>query len=241
MKIIIQCASGKKAHAGTFTCNKQKVKFVADPSLIPQTQYSFFRPDDKKPSTNMTWRDYLTKYNKRSTNPDNLLEAADLYRHPVYAKLAHRFGKENLLILSAGWGLIRSDYLIPHYDITFSQVKKEERWKKRNQNHCYYDFNHLIDTRRSDETLYFFGGRGYLKLYYDLTKDLPGKKVVYYRTPPNGQLSPKTEKKHYSFENYQYIKYKTKRSTNWQYECAENFIKNVKLAFDFNGSYNVNL
>jgi hypothetical protein len=35
-------------------------------------------------------------------------------------RLVEKFGIEKVFILSAGWGLIRADFLTPNYDITFS-------------------------------------------------------------------------------------------------------------------------
>lgn len=228
MKIVIQCASQKKPYAGTFSCGDRKVKFVADPSLNPQPpSYHFFRPDGEKPSTGISWRDFLALYNKSGENSDKLLEASDLYLNPIYSKMMNIVGKQNLYILSAGWGLIRSDYLLPQYDITFSQVKRQDRWKKRKRNDYYNDFNQLEDTcrREPDEAVYFFGGRGYLELLYRLTRHLPGEKTVFFRTPPGGQLDPGVVKKCYKLPNYNYVEYQTPISTNWHYDCAEHFIR----------------
>ena len=49
------------------------------------------------------------------------------------SRMVNRFGLDSVFILSAGWGLIPARFLTPAYDITFSQVPKPERWKRRLQ------------------------------------------------------------------------------------------------------------
>ena len=51
---------------------------------------------------------YLIRYNRQGLNPDGLFRGAELYKPPVYRALVERSGWQNVFILSAGWGLIRS-------------------------------------------------------------------------------------------------------------------------------------
>lgn len=72
---------------------------------------------------------------------------------------------EGVYILSAGWGLIRSDFLTPYYDITFSQ--SADPYKRRRRTDRYDDFRMIPDGVK-DEIL-FIGGKDYLPLFCQLT------------------------------------------------------------------------
>ena len=137
MKIVIQCAGSKNPQPGLgFNENGKLVKFVADSTVEyiksdPHTNnYVYVRPDDicARPDytfeNQYTWRKKLLDYNKEGkSNPLGLLPAYKLYAHKVYENLVNKFGENQVFILSAGWGLIRSDFLTPDYDITFSNAK----------------------------------------------------------------------------------------------------------------------
>lgn len=49
-----------------------------------------------------------------------------------------KFGLDNVMILSAGWGLIPAQFLTPRYDITFSA--SAEPYVRRRKNQAYEDF-----------------------------------------------------------------------------------------------------
>jgi len=174
----------------------------------------YCRPDDPIPSSSRTWRQELLSYNQRGTNPDGLLRAADLYAHSVYRELVKEYGWANTFILSAGWGLVRADFLLPSYDITFSS--QASACNRRRKSDRYDDFNHLSDYHgiHLEDTVYFCGSNDYLPLYYRLTRDLSGRKVIYHKA----QSPPKEE-------GYVYIQYITRQSTNWHYTCAREFIQ----------------
>ncbi|MGH9879755.1 MAG: hypothetical protein ACRD5H_19170, partial [Nitrososphaerales archaeon] len=168
------------------------------------------RPDDEIAPGLGTWREYLIQYNQQGSNPHGLYRAADLYKPHVYRDLVKQYGWNNVFILSAGWGLIRSDYLTPYYDITFS--KQGKPWAIRRPDDHYQDFNHLQEAELSeDERIYFFGGKDYLPLYYSLTEHIPGRKVIYH-----SQASLEVH------EGYEYVIYRS--HTNWHYSCAQAFI-----------------
>jgi hypothetical protein len=176
MKIVIQCSATKQDLAGTFIISGRRVKFIAHPELHPPGETDIFsRPDDAIPSSSTTWRQHLVTYNSSGANPDHLLQAGSLYSPPAYVALLRSVGTENFYILSAGWGLVRSDFLLPDYDITFSS--QGEAWKRRTKRDAFRDFAHLTQGAiLGNETVYFFGGKEYLQLYYKLTKTLsPGK------------------------------------------------------------------
>jgi len=220
MKIIIQCSATKNGDIWTPSeLGKFRVNFVAYPKGCTESPSLYYaHPDDRIPNGIETWRKYLIRYNlrykKSSENPDGLLKSAELYKTPIYRDLANNCGWENTFILSAGWGLVRADFLLPYYDITFS--RNADRCKKRENNEQFYDFDHLTQCENSDiqETIYFFGGKDYLPLLYKLTRNINCKKVIYYKA----KNIPKEE-------GYDYIECYTNRRTNWHYSCAEKFMK----------------
>jgi hypothetical protein len=218
MKIVIQCSSRKNGEWWTLSeYNGLIVKFVAHPEACNEVRGVLFcRPDDTIPNELITWREYLCKYNQKGTNPDGLHKAAELYNPDIYRNLVDAFGWENVFILSAGWGLVRSDFLLPKYDITFSL--KASIYTRRNNNQ-FNDYIQLTQSEKAnpDDQLYFFGGSNYLPVFYKLTENIEGEKIVYYNS------SNITKR-----DGYKLIKYKTKRRTNWHYSCAEDFI-NGKL------------
>lgn len=64
-----------------------------------------------------------------------------------------------------------------------------------------------------DESIYFFGGKDYLPLYYGLTRALVARKNVYFVSAniPTDQ-------------GFDYIRYGS-AGTNWHYRCAEDFVE----------------
>jgi len=212
MKIVIQCSSTKDDLAGTFAVNGPRVKFIAHPELHPPIDtHVLSRPDDQIPVLSTTWREHLVAYNANGNNPDGLLEAGALYSPPAYRALRRSVGYENLYILSAGWGLIRSDFLLPDYDITFSS--QAEGWKRRTKRDAFRDFAHLTSAAVGrDETVYFFGGKQYLPLYYELTRNVVARKVIYF-------ASSRITRD----DTCEYIQYGG-TGTNWHYRCVSDFL-----------------
>src|SRR5579871_6499269 len=122
MIAVIQCASRKRSAAGHLeTPAGQPVTFVAAPRKAPPSDKVFYACPDDQSDYGWSWRDALLKYNETpADNPRRLLPAWQLYEHSAYERLVGRLGDQNVFILSAGWGLIRADFLTPYYDITFS-------------------------------------------------------------------------------------------------------------------------
>ncbi len=77
----------------------------------------------------------------------------------VYGRLVVRLGLENVYVLSAGWGLIRADFLTPYYYITFSS--RADTYKRRRKTDRYDDFRMLPDDAKND--IVFFGGKDYCR------------------------------------------------------------------------------
>mgnify|MGYP006434823777 CR=1 FL=1 len=208
MKIVISCSNSKNGE--NLIYNNKEISFVSSPIEENKNQ---FNPDDKIPNESRTWRDYVN-----SQENSNLLESYRLYRPQIYNQLHDEYGS-NLYILSAGWGIINSEFKIPKYNITFSNTADNVSRRRATDN--YQDFNHLKNID-SNEKILFLGGIDYLWMFYNLTKDLPNEKVIFY----------KNENIHRNFPFlrdeglFNLFKYETKTRTNWHYECAIHLMNN---------------
>jgi hypothetical protein len=209
MKVIIQCSGTK--HPSPFKWAGKSVSFVADPSeYAPSPGWLYARPDDRVPDTNKRWRDIVAE--QATPELGGCLRAFDLYRPPIYGELASAFGYDNCFILSAGWGLVRGDFRLPDYDITFSP--QAEKGKRRRKRDSYDDFNHL---RATQEEVVVFAGLSYLPLLEQLLGEHRGPKTIYHK-------SDKFVRK----PGYCYRLFKTRRCTNWHYDAAKAFIDQIK-------------
>ena len=211
MIAVIQCAGSKQPHAGFMQLsNGKKVSFVADPGKAPpDTGYHYAHPDDICADTGRTWRDELLSYNAApGDNPLRLLPAWELYKNPVYKKLADHFTPEKLYILSAGWGLIRSDFLTPRYDITFSNGQK---YVQRLESQKYDDLNMLPQS--TEEPIFFFLGPKYIPLARDLTAAVKARRYLFHKRAEAPQAL-----------GFILNRYTTSTRTNWHYECAKAFM-----------------
>ncbi len=212
MILVIQCAARKNPEAGHLrTRDGQEVLFVADPGLAPEgSACAHARPDDVS-GTGATWRTVLREYNAESRgDPHGLLPAWRLYENPVYRLLKEHCGPEGFYILSAGWGLIRSDFLTPAYDITFSA--RAEKYKRRRKRDLYHDFSMLPEETAED--IVFFGGKDYVNLFCALTERVRGTRYLWFnlKVAPN---APGCELR----------RFHTRTRTNWHYECARAFVE----------------
>jgi hypothetical protein len=207
MIAVIQCAARKRRDGGHLRSPAgHPVTFVATPNTAPTGNELLYAHPDDSSGYGGTWRDLLQQYNKDpSNNPLRLLPAWQLYENRTYERLVERLGVDNVLILSAGWGLIRADFLTPYYDITFATGA--DSYKRRRQGDRYRDFCMLPPATRED--VVFFGGRDYLPLFYSLTNELSVKRTVFYnsaRVPP--------------VSGCELVRFQTATRTNWHYECA---------------------
>jgi hypothetical protein len=213
MTAVIQCASSKVAHAGHFrTAGGKPVNFVADPSHASARNGCLFaKPDDPVGNGAGTWRDLVVRYNAdhQADNPFGLMQAYLLYARPAYSKLVRALGVPNVFVLSAGWGLIRSSFLTPNYDITFSSAG--ELYTRRGKDDLYWDFQQLPAAPAGP--VCFFGGQSYLRLFETLTADVNAERIVFY-TSANTPKVP----------GCRLVKYKTSARTNWHYLCVKDFL-----------------
>ena len=210
MIVVIQCAARKRPHAGHLVTDDGKlVDFVAHPKIAPvQSKKIYARPDDV-PENGISWRRQLLNYNKTpQNNPLRLCPAFQLYENETYGLLVNQFGLEGVYILSAGWGLIRSDFMIPYYDITFSQSADSYKRRRRTD---HYDDCCMLPDQIADEIV-FLGGKDYLQLFCYLTKGR--KRTVFF----NSAVTPR-------FSDCEFKRFETARRTNWHYECANALIE----------------
>lgn len=211
MKVIIQCAASKNAQpsgSGLYSKEKRKMKFVAKTDKAPRDGDFYYAHPDDLCDGNRTWRSWLQEYNeKESSNPYGLLPAYRLYQNSAYEGLVAKFGVEKVFILSAGWGLIRANFLTPDYDITFSNASNVPLYARRRTSDYYDDFYQLPDDC---EEICFLGGKEYQHLFIRLTLGRKGVKRIFY----NSQNSPSP------VEGYIFERFFTTRKTNWHYGCA---------------------
>lgn len=216
MKVVIQCAARKNNLAGYARANDgRRVVFVAQPQLAPKRDDLLYASPDDLSDRQMTWRKWVQEYNKTpENNPLDLFPAYKLYQKRIYGKLVENFGVEHTYILSAGWGLIRADFLIPQYDITFSS--RAASYKRRRRSEYYEDFCMLPND--GDGPVRFFGGQDYVPLFSSLTQGLSAERVISYNSeePPHA-TGCRTER----FGTIPY--------TNWHYQCACCFIQHEKV------------
>ena len=217
IKIVIACAGSKVADAGRMERDEHAVEFVARPhEASSQKDVLYAHPDDRvddNADDGQSWRqklcDYNKKYrNKRSDNPLNLKPAYLLYKPPIYGRLVAHYGCDNVFILSAGWGLLDASFLTPYYDIAFS--KQAERYKRRDPKDTYED---LCFLPPSDDKVVFFGGKDYLPMFLELTKNYKERWVFY-----NSACKPSVS------QNCALRRYETRTRTNWHYCAAQDFM-----------------
>jgi len=218
MIVVLQCAAGKRPGAGCLrTASGIPVKFVADPHaarIAAPAGFAYARPDDPS-DVEGSWRDVMRKYNEetdRRGNPLCLFHAYELYQNPTYDLLWKRFGT-TLYILSAGWGFVRADSLIPHYDITFGQTAKGEGYKHRGKTNTYQDFGLPVDL---EDKILFFGGKNYARQFCELTREIRAKKTVFYNSDRPPEV---TDCGDVSFKRFE-----TSTRTNWHYGCVQAFL-----------------
>jgi len=212
MRIVIQCAATKSSDATSFrTDSGSEVLFVADPANAPPRSNTAYACPDDPAGNGLTWRELLWAYNtKRLENPLSLLPAHRLYHNAIYQRLVSKFGVSKVFILSAGWGLVSAEFLLPKYDITFSPMAPP--FKRRRRSDVYRDYCMLADGR--DEVA-FVGGKEYVPVFCRLTKNANVEKMVFF----NSSLRPELP------TGYKPIRYATRTRTNWHYECAHDLIE----------------
>lgn len=232
--IILSCGGRKHPEAGTLKTKEGKcVQFVADPQNCEKDpNFVYARPDDPSDQDNKTWREVLCEYNtthQGEKNPLNLKPAYQLYtpiqpHQEIYTEIKNKIGSKQFYIFSAGWGLVRSDFLLPKYDITFSpSVKSNLPWIYRSaDDNGFHDFCHIKPNY--NERIYFFGSCAYVKPLTSILEHNPSLKEIYYHTKKRKEKFKSLKKKeNFSFHN---IVNKFNNQHTWYYEAAQIFINN---------------
>lgn len=216
MIVVIQCAARKRRDAGYFRSPAgEKVFFVANSGIVPSAEHTILVHPDDVAHEGLSWRQHLVAYNERDDNQFRLATAGELYENSVYSGLVSALGAERVFILSAGWGLLRSDFLTPQYDITFSSsVRRQQPWKYRSHSDRYDDFRQLPDT--TSEPVVFLGGKDYVSLFCDLTRDVQAERTIFY----NSQNPPRAPACNLQL-------FETRTRTNWHYECARSLLAQI--------------
>jgi hypothetical protein len=219
MIVIIQCAATKRSDAGHLvTADGKRVVFVAHPKIATHDSACVYALPDDVSAGAKTWRDVLLEYNGApGDNPLGLLPACRLYENRIYERLVQTLGKNKVYILSAGWGLIRSDFLTPYYDITFSpSARGDDAYKRRRKMDKYRDICMLPDD--TEEEIVFFGGKDYIPLFCALTGRMRGKRKIFHSAAQAPQAPGCVS-----------VKFETTTRTNWHYECAHAFLAGLTL------------
>ena len=214
--VVIQCAGTKAPSAGHLALESgRRVKFVADPKDAPKDRSMSYRRPDDPAFSGMSWREILVEYNRApADNRLNLLPAWTLYAPRacprLYAELVEAYGVENVFILSAGWGLVAADFLLPNYDITFSN--QAASYKRRRKRDRYADFA-MLPTDRAGPIV-FLGGTDYVALFCSLTRDVEARRIVFHYsgTPPRAM-------------DCELRRFEAASPRNWHYECATALIR----------------
>ena len=222
MIVVMSCAGSKSPNAGRLrTPDGSPVEFVAHPGLMQESRIDpnlvYASPDDQS-GFGMTWRERLQEYNEehRRTggNPCDLLPAFQLYKNRVYRDLAETFEPESVFIISAGWGLIRSDFLTPQYDITFSGLAPDAERRDYAGDAGFKDFNALAEIQgQLDGPVICIAGKNYLPIFRDLAERVDCEKLVYFTTkePPD-------------VPGCRPVRYTTNSANQWQFRCARDLI-----------------
>lgn len=228
MKFVIQCA-GSKEPCGTFKRDGYRVGFVARPRTAPKQEGVIWaNPDDvvMQEVPGLTWRNQLDLYNKvweqkpDQQAPEAFLPAYQLYTPNVYRDMVNKLGAQNVFILSAGWGLVRSTFLLPAYDITLANMSKEEKFKQRDK--CivsgWKDYAHMSLTEPNEEVV-FIGGKSYWELFRKLCP-AEATPIIYHAgdAPKMSQMPAPSRARLVQFG---------KPFTNWHYACAKQVLSGV--------------
>jgi hypothetical protein len=213
MKIIISCCNRKNGNS--FTHNGNTINFVSRVDEVLHNNAFYVHPDDLIPNENISWRDLIAQQEEHN----DLLSAYNLYRPGIYNSLFEHYGND-LFIISAGWGIIRADYRLPKYNVTFSNNQNIPIYARRNNDDVFNDFNHL-EGIEENERIVLIAGSDYVLPFCQLTEDLPNEKIIIYKNQNLLYNNPFVEN-----NNFQFIHYQTNRRTNWHYEFAERLINN---------------
>lgn len=215
MKVILSCCDRKN---GTpFFHEGKEITFISHVKKnLPDGLH--VHPDDSILNNSITWRSIINEQGSR----DDLIPAYELYKPDVYKLLFERY-HDDLFIFSAGWGIVKASFKLPKYNITFSKNKNIPIHARRNHEDFFNDFNQLVGIDEN-ERIILIAGSDYVLPFCHLTKGLPNKKTIIYKSQNLLNNNP-----YLNDHNYEFIHYQTNTRTNWHYEFAKRLINNEFL------------
>ena len=136
------------------------------------------------------------------------------FKHWQFSGAYQQFGN-SFYILSAGWGLVSSEFKLPNYDITFSNNANIGAQRNTNINNLpiYNDFNQL--DINDNEDIIFIGSASYLPHFYSLTYNLPNRKLIFFFGQGNNLPQPMVNQNTFEFINFPSL-----NNRSWHYELA---------------------
>jgi len=176
-KVVLTCASNKHPN-NELQYNGNQIDFIwSNNPNIPNS----YNPLSSIPNNNINWKNHIDQINQGMLI-SNIVSAYDLYNpkapfQNIYVTL-HNCFLNRFYIASAGWGIIKNEFRLPSYNITFSGNNNNGNYRNPN-NGFINDFNHLLPD---NEDIIFFGGKKYLKQFIFLTQNLPNRKIVFYNS-----------------------------------------------------------
>lgn len=206
-KVVMICSSRKNE---SFFQQYPAITFTNTPQL-PHEKF----PDSLMPNSKLTWREYLNT----CQNENTLLMAYELYIPNIYNQLHNHFEKR-FFILSAGWGLVNSEFRLPYYNITFAQNGDVNSMRNINPiaPPIYNDYNHINEP---DEDIVFVGSPSYIPLFILLTENLNSHKIVYYKNCEALKYLPLAN------ETFEFRYYDTPARLRWYYQLAHDLCNNI--------------
>lgn len=205
---VLTCSSDKQENSEMLCFNNNV------PQLIELNATIGLRPDDLAYGEEYTWRNYIEQNQENGMIP---FMAYQLYTDEKIDELRDALG-DRFFIQSAGFGIVRSNYRLPKYNLTFTGNNEDNHRKYLpNGGDGFIDFNHLYDLGNKDEDIVFAGEVDYLEQFIELTRTLPNRKVVFYinALDPTDYLN---EDKNFLFKRY--YPESPNQITNWHYGLA---------------------
>jgi hypothetical protein len=205
---VLTCSSDKQNNSEMLYFNNNV------PQLIELNATIGLRPDDLTYVEEYTWREYIENNQQNGIIP---FMAYQLYTKNAYCMLRDAF-EDRFFIQSAGFGIVRSNYRLPKYNITFTVNNEINRRNYfPNGQDGYQDFNHLLELDNNREDIVYVGGKSYVKQFIELTRALPNRKVIFYIGSPihNNYINAGE-----NFIFHQYYPENPNQRTNWQYGLA---------------------
>jgi hypothetical protein len=194
--------------------------------MVSQDGVVFHKPDDRIPGETRTWRDLVLEQKEC-----DLVSAYRLYSPPIspdiykdfYGKFKNRF-----YIFSAGWGIIRANFKLPDYNITYSTAPNMPEYARRRDNIGWNDINHLKEDSvkfNRDSVIILFVGSDSVPPFCGMTKSIPYEKKILYNGE-KGRKVTETMRGQGFVQRFDYEEYQTDQKTNWHYKAAREFIIN---------------